>query len=327
MMGGVTFKLLANLVAPKSPGEVEYAEIHKVLKDRYKPKPIKIAERFHFYKRNQLTTESVAEYLAELRRLATTCDFGPFLNEALCDRFVCGLSNPAMQWRLLSEPDLVLQKACELAQGIEAARKDAKEMQTLPTGVSEESLTNRVGTGSSKSCSRCLGAGHLPSECRFKAAKCNKCLRTGHIAKACRSKAPAAPRRTQHSQDHQKKDFQFRKSKRVAHIGNNSPQQGVGTSDEDSPVDIIHVHSVSPQVPDSYKVPVELNGKSLLMELDTGAAVSLVSEQTWSTQLNSPALQPTSLKLQSYPNRKLQVLGCCTIPVRVHETGRQSIFL
>jgi len=57
MMGGATFKLLANLVAPKLPGEVEYENIHKVLREHYKPKPIKIAERFCFYKRNQLPTE------------------------------------------------------------------------------------------------------------------------------------------------------------------------------------------------------------------------------------------------------------------------------
>ena len=72
-----------------------------------------------------------------------------------------------MQRQLLSEPNLDLSRACELAQGMEAANKDAKEMQILPTGANEESSTNRVGTGSSKPCSRCLGVGHLPSECRF----------------------------------------------------------------------------------------------------------------------------------------------------------------
>ena len=64
-------------------------------------------------------------------------------------------------------------------------------------------------------------------------------------------------------------------------------------------------------------MPVELNGQHLIMELDTGAAVSLVSEKTWSTQLNSPALKATSLKLQSYPDKKLQVLGYCTIQAKV----------
>ena len=95
----------------------------------------------------------MADYLAELRRLTATCEFSNFLNKALCDQFVCGLSNSAMQQRLLSEPNLDLAKACELAQGMEAAQKDAKEMQINPTGASDESLKNRVGTGSSKPCS------------------------------------------------------------------------------------------------------------------------------------------------------------------------------
>ena len=104
-----------------------------MLKEHYKPKPIRIAEQFWFYKRNQLHTETVAEYLAELQKLAITCEFGNFLNDALCNQFVCGLNNSVMQRRLLSEPNLDLLKACELTQDMEAARKDAKEMQIILT--------------------------------------------------------------------------------------------------------------------------------------------------------------------------------------------------
>ena len=53
---------------------------------------------------------------------------------------------------------------------------------------------------------------------------------------------------------------------------------------EQSPADIVHVHSVTPSLPESYKAPVEINGASLLMELDTGAAVNLISKATWSHQ-------------------------------------------
>ena len=67
---------------------------------------------------------------------------------------------------------------------------------------------------------------------------------------------------------------------------------------EQSPADIVHVHSVTPSLPESYKVPVEINGASLLMELDTGAAVNLISKATWSQQLNSPELQASDLKLK-----------------------------
>ena len=140
LVGNSTFRLLTNLVAPRQPGELPFKEALTELESHFKPKPVKIAERFRFYKRNQQPGETVSEYVAELRRLATTCEFGTFLNEALCDRLVCGLREEAMQRRLLAEPSLDLEKACELAQGMEAANRNAKEIQakgseTLPLVV------------------------------------------------------------------------------------------------------------------------------------------------------------------------------------------------
>jgi len=129
-------------------------------------------------------------------------------------------------------------------------------MQLPPTGVSDQSLTNSVGTGSSKPCRRCLGAGYLPSKCRFKSAKCNKYIHTGHIAKAYRCRAPTSTRRSQQSHYH-KKDIDAKshsKRKGADHIYNDPPQLKAKTYDEDSTADIIHVHSLSPAVPKSYKV-------------------------------------------------------------------------
>ena len=42
MIGGRTFKLLANLVAPQKLGEVEYEAIHRVLQEHFKPRPNKL---------------------------------------------------------------------------------------------------------------------------------------------------------------------------------------------------------------------------------------------------------------------------------------------
>ena len=46
------------------------------------------------------------------------------MNVALRDRLVCGLHNELIQKRLLSEPDLPLVKASEIALAREAAAKD-----------------------------------------------------------------------------------------------------------------------------------------------------------------------------------------------------------
>ena len=218
-----------------------------------------------------------------------------------------------MQRRLLAEPKLDLKRVCELAQGMEAALKDAKEIQSIE---SDSGTTNRVGHTKSNAtaCSRCLGIGHKPAECRYKSAKCNKCHRTGHLAKACKSKTPRAPG-TPNTQGQTRRN-QSKTDRPVHHIDSNDAGK------EQSPVDIVHVHSVAPSIPESYKVPVELNDASLLMELDTGAAVSLISKATWSQQLHSPELQASDLKLQSYPNRNLPVLGCCTVDARIQNAER-----
>ena len=42
-----------------------------------------IAERFRFYQRGQKLGESIAEFVADLRRLSIRCEFGEFLDQAL----------------------------------------------------------------------------------------------------------------------------------------------------------------------------------------------------------------------------------------------------
>ena len=82
-------------------------------------------------------------------------------------------------------------------------------------------------------------------------------------------------------------------------------QIGHDSSSESEVVDIVHVHSVSPDIPMSYKVLTEINETPIAMELDTGAEVSIISEKMWSDKLQRPELQSCTLGLQSYSNKPL----------------------
>jgi len=182
LVGTNTYQLLSNLTAPQELGDFSYTQVIEKL---YKPKPLKIVERFRFYKRNQQQGERVADYVAELRRLAVNCEFGNFLDKALCDRLVCGIRDEATQRRLLAEADLTLARA---TQSMERAQKDSRDIQS-PRGSNV--TFPREGTYSvvpKKKCYRCLGIGRAPTDCHFKSAKCNKCHKTGHIAKACQTR-------------------------------------------------------------------------------------------------------------------------------------------
>ena len=120
-IGAQTYSLIRDLVTPKTPGNLTFAQIVEVLTSHFQPKRLVIAERFHFHKRVQASDESIAEFDAALRKLAIHCEFGEMLEEILRDRFVCGLHLEATQRRLLSEATLTYQKALEIAKGMEVA--------------------------------------------------------------------------------------------------------------------------------------------------------------------------------------------------------------
>ena len=84
----------------------------------------------------------MTEFMAQLRRLVTHCQFGAFLEEALRDRLVCGLRNHSIQRRLLSECYLSLQKAVDVSTGMEAAELNSK---TISTSSATEEVKPSVG--------------------------------------------------------------------------------------------------------------------------------------------------------------------------------------
>ena len=109
-IGGSTYELLRSLVSPALPSTKTYDEIVAALKKHFSPTPLVIAERYHFYRQDQRPEESVAEYMAELRRLSTHCKFADFQDDALRDRLVCGLRSETTQKRLLAEAELTLHR-------------------------------------------------------------------------------------------------------------------------------------------------------------------------------------------------------------------------
>ena len=103
-VGADTFKLISSLLHPKKPKEATYDEITKLLSDHYKPATSVTYARFEFGSRNRHQGETVNEYLAVLRRLASDCQFGD-LDTELCHRLTLGLNDSRIQKNLLAQGD------------------------------------------------------------------------------------------------------------------------------------------------------------------------------------------------------------------------------
>lgn len=136
LCGGELYKVLKSLVAPKKVSDVSYDEIITQLTANCAPKKNIISERYKFYNRHQLPQETISEYIIELKTLAQECDFKNFLDEALRDRFVCGIIDEKIKLRLLNEADLTFDSGCRIACQMEMTGKDMKML--------KPSLTNYV---------------------------------------------------------------------------------------------------------------------------------------------------------------------------------------
>ena len=95
LIGGQTYKLLRSLLAPELPATKKYEELTEKLAGHLAPKPLAIASYGNGIR--EKLGESVARYLAELRRLAEHCEFGDKLDDQLRDQFVSGLRSVATQ--------------------------------------------------------------------------------------------------------------------------------------------------------------------------------------------------------------------------------------
>ena len=106
-----------------------------------------------------------------------------------------------VQKKLLSEADLTLAKAVNLAKNFEAASKSAQTLKGTPDlaiGLMKHEKSGPLVEG--KACHQCGQPSHFASRCSFRDAICHNCGKRGHLARVCMSgkqKPFKGPRRRQ----------------------------------------------------------------------------------------------------------------------------------
>ncbi|GBO38636.1 hypothetical protein AVEN_122174-1 [Araneus ventricosus] len=202
-IGKKTFSLLRNLLQPREMKTVPYNEIIKVLTDYYSPASSIIMERFRFYNLKQ-GNEDIATFIVKIKELASKCNFGAFLNDALRDKLVCGLQSEQIQNKLLSEKDIDFAKASEMALAMETASRETKSLEGDSLNVFKIHSSDKVkqikfpqrkgsgkpsfphqGSKETKLCRHC-GKSHR-GECNLKNATCYQCCVKGHSKPVCKA--------------------------------------------------------------------------------------------------------------------------------------------
>eukprot|EP00118_Oscarella_pearsei_P023941 m.294194 g.294194 ORF g.294194 m.294194 type:complete len:713 (+) comp40742_c0_seq74:392-2530(+) len=305
LIGQEAFDILESLLTPREPSETKLADIRKALKNHFAPVPLEIAETVRFRRRYQSETETAAQYLAALRHHAKHCAF-PNLERALRDQFVTGLRNLATQQKLLGTKDLTLANALQIATSMEAAKKQAP---TLRSGGSSSEVSKEIGNltargklprGSSKSsqpCFRCGIKGHSPDDCWHKNKMCTICKKKRLGSRLQNEAEIAVPA-----------EAPIQAKRQVA-------IEEVDDTDEDE----FYLNAINSVKGDTSRITVTpiINGKAITMEVDTGAAVSIISRKTWTENFKEYPLTTANVVLTTYSNEKLEVLGQSSMTVEL----------
>ena len=246
-------------------------------------------------------------------------------------RLVCGIANPAVQKRLLSEPELTLTKAVTITQTLELAEKVSR---TFSHQLSKTSLktftsfhTHQIPRIPHKHVKMLLSVtvlviavvANIISQHVVSSLKCATSVRNESISKryVCRSK--------------------LAQNKAPVAVESSKPTHQVTQDSCDTVSPEYTLFTLPSQQTKPHQADVEIEGHHLNMEIDTGAAVSIISDaRTSLSHLQILPLQPTQVKLRIYTGESIPVLGelsvnvtyggtSCTLPLLVVKEAGPSL--
>lgn len=175
------------------------------------PKRTTTYERYVFFSRKQKPAESVTEYITELRKLASSCEFKDLKDSLIKDCFILGMTNVHMREVLLCKnSDLSLDEVIQMCRSAELSHTQASAIgggdseqviveeskqkrvpQQRPDSRPHGSTSGRQPAGQQfkKSNDPCQNCGYIHGNRRCPALgqTCRGCGKKNHFSKVCRS--------------------------------------------------------------------------------------------------------------------------------------------
>ena len=171
---------MTNLLDPKTTEVVTYTDICLKLDNYFIPAVLEVAESFRFHRCIQREGESIVSYVSRLHEASSNCNHGTFLERALRDQFVSGVSNSETQMKLLQE-NKTLDECIKLAIAGEIASKEAS---AFKSGVSVNYFANSM-QNKTKKMNTFMPTGANGNDKKLSCVVCSYCSKTGHVAKKC----------------------------------------------------------------------------------------------------------------------------------------------
>ncbi|CAG9126955.1 unnamed protein product [Plutella xylostella] len=354
-VGEATYELMVNLCSPDKPKDKTYSQLVKLVGDHLQPKPSELAERFRFRQCRQRDDQTVAVFVAELKKAARFCEFGSHLDDCMRDQFVCGLRSDGTRQRLFAETKIDFAKAVQIATTIEAAERDAHAVEACSAGrvataaaaEAREARSREPGASSlhharAAECSACGDTRHRWADCRYRLFECSRCRKVGHLRRMC----PATDQAGQ--ANHSRADMPLQQQ-----AWSGGPRRGQGgggrrggrggatwrqrggqqggaratTSHllreeeadmgpgEDGNNQEEPIHQMSLREYRPVSLTVKVENIFFKMEVDTGSALSCISKQSYLNHFKHVVLKQCELTLSFYDGSKIKPVGYLEVDV------------
>ncbi|XP_067950986.1 uncharacterized protein [Watersipora subatra] len=332
VLGGEAVQLLINLCSPDRLDDQSFAQCVTLLDGHYGRRN-EVAEAYVFDTRTQSATESIPEFVLALKRLSTHCNFGPSdqLKQKLRNRLVAGVRSDAIRQALIREgPTLTWDAAVTLASQMDDYQSSAMAQQSNnPTAEIKTTQSGRKGPAAQRfqvpqnsapglgppatkakyltsKCWRCGKSNHSADQCRFRDATCHNCGRLGHIKPMCtrkRAQTNSTQANAAHAADHVEAE------QMCSDFDNVSLAQTLRAANS---------HNSNP-----YCVTVSVNGVDLVMEIDTGATVSLIPYDVYQKHFSNAKLTPSGMQFCSFTGDMVMSEGKFLVSVKHFGRARQ----
>ncbi|XP_070395267.1 uncharacterized protein [Dermacentor albipictus] len=297
-----TVGVLAGQCAPQKVNALSYKDALTILNNHYAPKTNQVAASYKFFTRNQAASESVRDYVVELRKLADNCHFGTSLDRMLRDRIVCGIRNRAVQQTLLEKTELTLAQAETIAIAAETAALEVSAMTRLDNEaavctVASKSRRYQTFTKDKQShteCARCGNYDHEASDCPHKKEQCFHCRKTGHFARKCCSQSG------------------LRAGRRRDGVANAVHYESAVSETEEGDISSVFTLQESREkksLLQAFRRVIRWGGVPLNMIIDTGSPFSIIPQEVYlKHRLSWPRLSKCKHTLNCYLG-KLPIVG------------------
>ncbi|XP_062714735.1 uncharacterized protein K02A2.6-like isoform X1 [Aedes albopictus] len=150
LSGSVIFDEIELIYPGIEIADIDYADMISKLKERLDKVQPNMMHRHKFHARVQGIDEPAENYVLALKLLASHCGFGAHKDEAIKDKIVFGLRDQDLKHKLLMKDDMTLEEVEQMVIRTELAKCRAKELEERDENPREvNSVKYRLGNRSS----------------------------------------------------------------------------------------------------------------------------------------------------------------------------------